>query len=185
MDDLEIIELYFCRDEKALTETARKYGNYCYTVAFSVLNSMEDSKETVNDTYLELWNTIPPERPTVLSAFIGKITRRLAIDRWRKNTAVKRGGGEFEVTLDELSECISDNTNVEKIVEGKLVVSTINEFLKKLPDTERNVFICRYWYADSVKSVAKQFGFSESKVKSMLMRTRTKLKQKLAEEELL
>ena len=88
-------------------------------------------------------------------------------------------------TLDELSECISDNTNVEKIVEGKLVVSTINEFLKKLPDTERNVFICRYWYADSVKSVAKQFGFSESKVKSMLMRTRTKLKQKLAEEELL
>ena len=185
MDDLEIIELYFCRDEKALTETARKYGNYCYTVAFSVLNSMEDSKETVNDTYLELWNTIPPERPTVLSAFIGKITRRLAIDRWRKNTAVKRGGGEFEATLDELSECISDNANVEKIVEGKLVVSTINEFLKKLPDTERNVFICRYWYADSVKSVAKQFGFSESKVKSMLMRTRTKLKQKLAEEELL
>lgn len=185
MDDLEIIELYFCRDEKALTETARKYGNYCYTVAFSVLNSMEDSKETVNDTYLELWNTIPPERPTVLSAFIGKITRRLAIGRWRKNTAVKRGGGEFEATLDELSECISDNANVEKIVEGKLVVSTINEFLKKLPDTERNVFICRYWYADSVKSVAKQFGFSESKVKSMLMRTRTKLKQKLAEEELL
>ena len=185
MDDLEIIELYFCRDEKALTETARKYGNYCYTVAFSVLNSMEDSKETVNDTYLELWNTIPPERPTVLSAFIGKITRRLAIGRWRKNTAVKRGGGEFEATLDELSECISDNANVEKIVEGKLIVSTINEFLKKLPDTERNVFICRYWYADSVKSVAKQFGFSESKVKSMLMRTRTKLKQKLAEEELL
>ena len=185
MDDLEIIELYFCRDEKALTETARKYGNYCYTVAFNVLNSIEDSKETVNDTYFELWNTIPPERPTVLSAFIGKITRRLAIGRWRKNTAVKRGGGEFEVTLDELSECISDNTNVEKIVEDKLVVSTINEFLKKLPDTERNVFICRYWYADSVKSVAKQFGFSESKVKSMLMRTRTKLKQKLAEEELL
>ena len=185
MDDLEIIELYFCRDEKALTETARKYGNYCYTVAFSVLNSMEDSKETVNDTYFELWNTIPPERPTVLSAFIGKITRRLAIGRWRKNTAVKRGGGEFEATLDELSECISENANVEKIVEGKLVVSTINEFLKKLPDTERNVFICRYWYADSVKSVAKQFGFSESKVKSMLMRTRTKLKQKLAEEELL
>lgn len=185
MDDLEIIELYFCRDEKALTETARKYGNYCYTVAFSVLNSMEDSKETVNDTYFELWNTIPPERPTFLSAFIGKITRRLAIGRWRKNTAVKRGGGEFEATLDELSECISDNANVEKIVEGKLIVSTINEFLKKLPDTERNVFICRYWYADSVKSVAKQFGFSESKVKSMLMRTRTKLKHKLTEEGLL
>lgn len=185
MDDLKIIELYFDRDEKALTETAHKYGNYCYTIAFNVLNSIEDSKETVNDTYLELWNTIPPDRPTFLSAFIGKITRRLAIGRWRKNTAVKRGDGEFEVTLDELSECISDNTNVEKIVEGKLVVSTINEFLKKLPDTERNVFICRYWYADSVKSVAKQFGFSESKVKSMLMRTRTKLKQKLAEEELL
>ena len=95
MDDLEIIELYFCRDEKALTETAHKYGNYCYTVAFNILNSIEDSKETVNDTYFELWNTIPPERPTFLSAFIGKITRRLAIGRWRKNTAVKRGGGEF------------------------------------------------------------------------------------------
>ena len=104
MDDLKIIELYFDRDEKALTETAHKYGNYCYAVAFSVLNSMEDSKETVNDTYFELWNTIPPDRPTFLSVFIGKITRRLAIGRWRKNTAVKRGGGEFEATLDELSE---------------------------------------------------------------------------------
>ena len=185
MEDEKIIKLYFERDETALTKTAEKYGSYCYTIAFNVLGNEEDSRETVNDTYLETWNSIPPHRPSVLSAFIGKITRRLAISKWRKRTAEKRGGNEYELSLDELSECIADKSNTEKKLEDKEITALINKFLKELPETQRNVFICRYWYMDSVSSIAKEFRFSESKVKSMLMRTRQKLKQRLTEEGLL
>ncbi len=185
MKDTEIIEMFFRRDEAAVKETADKYGKYCYTIANNVLGDDEDSKETVNDVYMETWNSIPPHRPSVFSAFIGKITRRLAVSRLRKRTAVKRGGGEYELALEELAECIPDSVNTERTMEDKLIIQKINEFLKALPETERNVFICRYWYMDKVKSVADQFGFSESKVKSMLMRTRCKLKQRLTEEGLL
>ncbi len=185
MEDAEIIKLFFDRDETALVKTAEKYGCYCYTIAFNVLGSEEDSKEAVNDTYLDVWNSIPPHRPSVFSAFIGKITRRLAISKWRKRTAEKRGGDEYELSLDELSECVSDKSNTERETEDKEITALINSFLKGLPETQRNVFICRYWYMDSVSSIAKDFGFSESKVKSMLMRTRQKLKQRLSEEGLL
>lgn len=185
MEDTEIVELYFQRDESALTETAKKYDSYCYTIAYHVLNEEEDAKETVNDTYWETWNSIPPHRPQWLGAFIGKITRRLAISRFRKRTAVKRGGGEYELTLSELSECIPDKTDTAKAVEDKLLTAAINRFLQGLPAVQRKVFVCRYWYFDSVKAIAGQFGFSESKVKSMLMRTRQKLKQTLTEEGLL
>ena len=185
MEDSEIIKQYFDRNEAAITETAEKYGSYCYTIAFNVLGSDEDSKETVNDTYLETWNSIPPHRPTVFSAFIGKITRRLAISKWRKRTAEKRGGNEYKLSLDELSECVADKSNTEKKLEDKEITALINSFLKELPETQRNVFICRYWYLNSVSSIAKEFRFSESKVKSMLMRTRQKLKERLTEEGLL
>lgn len=185
MEDEEIIRLYFDRDEAALTETEKKYGSYCSAIAFNVLGSREDSKEIVNDTYLEAWNSIPPHRPTVFSAFLGKITRRLAISSWRKRTAVKRGGNEYELSLDELSECVADKSSTERVTEDKEVVAVINQFLKDLPETQRNIFICRYWYMDPILSIAKQFRFSESKVKSVLMRTRQKLKQKLTEEGLI
>lgn len=183
MEDTEIIKLYFDRNEAAITETAEKYDRYCYTIAFNVLGSEEDSKETVNDTYLETWNSIPPHRPSVFSAFIGKITRRLAISKWRKRTAEKRGGNEYELSLDELSECVADKSNMEKKLEDKEITALINQFLKELPETQRNIFICRYWYMDSILSIAKEFHFSESKVKSLLMRTRKKLKQRLTDEE--
>lgn len=185
MEDEEIIKLYFDRDETAIAKTAEKYDSYCYTIAFNVLGIEEDSKETVNDTYFEAWNSIPPHRPSVFSAFIGKITRRLAISKWRKRTAGKRGGNEYQLSLDELSECVADKSNTEKKLEDKEITALINRFLKGLPETQRNVFICRYWYMDSVISIAKQFHFSESKVKSMLMRTRQNLKQLLTEEGLL
>ena len=185
VDDAEIIKLYFDRDEAAVAETAEKYGIYCYTIAFNVLGSEEDSKETVNDTYLKAWNSIPPHRPTVFSAFIGKITRRLSISKWRKHTAEKRGGNEYELSLDELSECVADKSDTEKKLEDKEITALINKFLRDLPETQRNVFICRYWYMDSVSSIANEFRFSESKVKSMLMRTRQKLKQRLTEEGLI
>ena len=185
MNDAEIVGLYLNRDEAALTETARKYGNYCYTIAFRVLGDSEDAEETVNDTYLETWNCIPPHVPTILSAFIGKIARRLAISKWRNKTAAKRGKNSFALSLDELSECVAADDNTTKEMEEKEVVAAINAFLRELPEAQRNVFICRYWYMDSVGDISKQFHYSESKVKSMLMRTRQKLKQKLTEEDLL
>ncbi|MGN1456732.1 MAG: RNA polymerase sigma factor [Acutalibacteraceae bacterium] len=184
MEDTQIIALYFDRNEKALKETADKYGKYCYKIAYNVLNDEDDSKESVNDTYLNAWNSMPPHRPSVLSAFLGKITRRIAISRLRKKNSEKRGGGQFVSALEELSECIPNESNVENDVEKKLIIESVNLFVRNLPQKEQKVFLCRYWYMDSISSIAKQFGFSESKVKSMLMRTRTKLKDKLIEEEL-
>lgn len=185
MEDEGIIELFFNRDEKAITETDKKYGKLCYSIACQVLNQAENAKECVNDTYLETWNCIPPHRPSVFSAFISKITRRIAISRWRKENAAKRGGGEFCLTLDELAECLPDRNNTAKTVEDQLITRVLNDFLHELPVTERNVFLRRYWYAAPVREIAVQFGFSESKVKSMLMRTRNRLKKKLSEEELI
>ncbi|MGN1111406.1 MAG: RNA polymerase sigma factor [Oscillospiraceae bacterium] len=182
MDDKEIVELYWTRNEAAIGETAARYGRFCYSIAYNILGNNEDAEESVNDTYLDAWNSIPPHRPSVLSAFLGKITRRVSIDRWRKHNAQKRGGGQFTLALDELEECISGGKSVEQAVEAKLLSDVVNSFVKSLPDTERSVFLCRYWYMDSVESIAKEFGFSQSKVKSMLYRTREKLRARLVKE---
>lgn len=183
MDDDKIIDMYFSRNEKAINETAKKYGRYCYSIAYNILYSETESEETVNDTYLGAWNSIPPNKPSVLSAFLGKITRSLSIDRYRKRNAEKRGGGEIPIIMSELSECIRDNSSdTEKNFELKLLTEIINHFIGSLPKTERKLFICRYWYGDTIKSISKQFGFSESKIKSMLFRIRNKLKTVLTEE---
>jgi len=185
MDDKEIVDLYWQRNQTAIDETAAKYGKLCHSIAYNILGNHQDAEETVNDTYLNAWNSIPPHRPSVLSTFLGKITRRTCIDRWRKRSAEKRGGGEIAVALDELEECIPTGYNVEETAEAKLLSETINSFVKNLPNTERSVFLCRYWYMDSVETIAKEFGFSQSKVKSMLYRTREKLRVKLIKEGLL
>lgn len=185
MTDRQIIEMYWNRNESAISETAEKYGTYCYAIAFNILNDEEDSKESVNDTYIEVWNKIPPNKPNILKNFLGRIARCISIDRWRKKTAKKRGGGELPDVLEELSECITKSGNPINEMEKELLNETINDFIKKLKDTEQKVFLCRYWYAESVKEIAEQCGFSESKVKSMLMRTRKKLYERLETEELL
>lgn len=179
MDDKRIVELYFERSENAVAQTAMKYGGYCYSIAYNILYSNEDAEESVNDTYISAWNSIPPNRPTVLSSFLGKLTRRISIDKWRKQSAVKRGGGEMPVVLDELSECIAGGKSVEQELDSQQLSDVINSFVKALPDTEQRVFLCRYWYLDSVEHICKRFGFSESKVKSMLHRTRKKLYETL------
>lgn len=184
MNDDEIIEMYWDRNEQAIAVTSEKYGNYCYSVAYGILHNEEDSKESVNDTYMSAWNSIPPHRPITLKTFLGKITRRLSIDKWRKKKAEKRGGETAEV-LEELSECISQSGNPTAETEKILLDKTINSFVRGLKDTEQKIFLCRYWYAEPVKEISKRFGFSESKVKVMLMRTRNKLRKKLEEEELL
>ena len=185
MDDSEIIELYFQRSEEAVTQTASKYGKYCYKIAYHILSSQEDSEESVNDTYLAAWNTMPPRRPNILSAFLGKLTRYISLDRWKKRSAQKRGGGQVALSLEELEECISGGDDLEKEVDRKELLRYLNRFLDALPETQRRVFVCRYWYLESIPEIAARFGFSESKVTAMLHRLREKLRARLQLEGLL
>lgn len=182
MEDSAIISLYFSRSEKAISETDRKYGAYCFTIANNILSSREDSEESVNDTYLAAWNTIPPQHPNALASFLGKITRYISLDRWKKRTAAKRGGGELPLALEELGDCVSGESSPETVVMDRELARCVNHFLESLPETERKVFVCRYWYLDPIEGIGKRFGFSESKVKSMLYRLRGKLRGELEEE---
>lgn len=175
MEDSQIVALYFGRDERAIDETARKYGKYCFSIAHSILGNREDAEEAVSDTYLGIWATIPPHKPVHLSTFLGKIARRTALKRWEKNHTQKRGHGELALALEELSEFLSDGQTPETTIENQELTRLLNEFLRILPQEERQVFVCRYWYLDSIADIAKRFGFSQSKVKSMLARTRKKL----------
>lgn len=182
MEDIEIIELYWQRLETAIVETAEKYGRYCHCIALRILENVQDADECVNDTYLVAWNTIPPHRPQYLSTFLGKITRRIAIDKWRVKQAKRRGNGEIVFALEELVDCIPDSKDVEREIENRELAGYINTFLKTLSVTERKVFVCRYWYLDSVADISKQFRFSQSKVKMMLHRIRKRMRTYLETE---
>lgn len=182
MEDNRIIELYFSRSEDAIVETDRKYGGFCYSIAYNILFNREDSEESVSDTYLSAWNAIPPTRPGIFSSFLGKITRNLSLDRWRRRSAAKRGGGEVPLALDELEDCISDGETPELAYERRELEVSVNRFLDRLSATERNVFLCRYWYLDSIGEIADTFGFTTAKVNSMLRRTREKLRRHLEKE---
>ena len=182
MNDKNIVDLYFNRDEEAIAQTDKKYGRYCYSIAYNILTNKEDAEESVSDTYMTAWRAIPPRRPSVLSTFLGKITRHISIDRWRERSANKRGCGEVTLALEELEDCVAGLQNVEMEYERKELIRAYVKFLDTLPVTERRVFLCRYWYVDSVEAIAEKFGFSQSKVKTMLHRTRAKLRMQLAEE---
>ncbi len=182
MDDKTIVALYFLRNEDAIGLTEEKYGPYCYSIAYNILSNREDAQESVSDTYMAAWNSIPPRRPSVLSAFLGKLTRHISIDRWRQRTAAKRGGGEVAVALEELSECVAGLQNIELEYERKELMKAYTRFLKELPETERRVFLGRYWYMESIEAIANKFGFSQSKVKMLLQRTRIKLRLRFEEE---
>ena len=182
MEDLKIIELFFERKECAIAETERKYGHYLSKIAYNILFDTEDSEECVNDTYMKTWNIIPPQKPKVLRTFLGKITRRLAIDVFRKKHAEKRGNSEFALSLSELDECIPDKLSAESEFEQKELSESINRFLSSLSGENRDIFICRYFYSDSIKDIASFFGTSESKIKSSLFRSRKALKEHLEKE---
>ena len=182
MNDKSIVDLYFSRDEEAITQTDKKYGRYCYSIAYNILTNKEDAEESVSDTYMTAWKAIPPRRPSVLATFLGKITRNLAIDRWRERVATKRGGGEVTLALEELEDCVAGRQNVEMEYERKELIRAYVKFLDALPVAERRVFLLRYWYVDSVEAIAEKFGFSQSKVKTMLYRTRKKFRKTLWEE---
>ena len=182
MDDSQIVQLYWDRSEYAITETEAKYGKYCYRIAYNILTNKEDAEESVNDTYLKAWNEIPPKRPAVLSTFLGKLTRNLSIDKWRSRNAYKRGGGEIILALEELEDCVTGTDNVEASHMQHELIKAYERFLDNLPATDRRVFLLRYWNMESIDSIAEKFNFSKSKVKSMLHRSRNKLRLQLIEE---
>lgn len=180
MDDSRIIELYWGRDQRAIPATAEKYGGYCMSIARNILENQEDAEECVNDTWLGAWNSMPPHRPGMLSTFLGKITRNLSFNCRRRSSAEKRGGGELPLVLDELGECVSGRDSVEGEVDRKELLNAINEFLDELSAEKRAVFVCRYWYADSVGDIARRFGMTEGHVSMTLTRLRRKLCEHLA-----
>lgn len=182
VDDKKIVELYFSRDERAVEETQSKYGSFCYRIAYHILNSVEDSEETVNDTYIEAWESIPPHRPAVLSAFLGKITRRLSMNRLRYTKAKKRYPEATALALDELSECVPARNSVSEELEAKELGELIDKFIQTLRATDRRIFVCRYFYLDNADDIAKEFKFSKSKVYRSLEKTRKQLRLFLTKE---
>ena len=182
MDDRQIIELYNERSEAAISATADKYGKYCYSVAYHILYNEQDSEECVNDTYLRTWEAIPPQRPDKLSAFLGKITRNLALNRYRYYVREKRGYGQVPLVLDELQECVPAPNSTEQAVEEKHLVEVLNRFTRELPVEKRMMFVRRYWYMSSIGEIAEDFEISEGNVKMTLLRIRNKLKQTLEKE---
>ena len=182
MEDGRIVELYWARRESAITETADKYGRYCYSIAYHILADAGDADETVNDTYMGAWNSMPPHRPSILSTFLGKITRRISINRWNERRADKRGGGEMPLALDELAEALPASGTPEDAAAARELAQAIDRFLSALPETERDMFVCRYWFLAPIAEIGGKFGASTSKVKSSLFRTRNKLRAHLEQE---
>lgn len=182
MKDDAIIDLYFKRDEYAIVESDTKYGGYCRAIAGNILWSREDTEECVNDTWLRAWNAMPPTRPNVLKLFFAKITRNISFDRYKKINAQKRGGGEVDIALSELEECISGKSDVEDEVAAKELEASINRFLDGISEKERNVFLRRYFYVEKVSSIAQRYSLSQSTVSVILSRTREKLKKHLSQE---
>jgi len=181
MDDAKIVQLYWDRDEQAIPATADKYGSYCTSIAKNILENKEDAEECVNDTYLSAWNSMPPHRPSTLSAFLGKITRNLSLNKYKHNTAGKRGGREVTVVLDELLGLVSDTDSIEQEIDSKELINTINTFLSTLSAEKRGIFVRRYWYFDSVAKIASSFGMTENNVSVTLNRIRLKLHNCLLE----
>ena len=179
MEDEKIIALYFERSEDAISETDRKYGDRCRNTAYNILQNREDSEECANDTYMRLWNTIPPKEPSPLGAFIYRIVRNLSLDRIRHSLAAKRLNGNYAAVYDELTDCIPAPDNVERTVEGEELAHLIDSFIDTLGREKKVIFLMRYWNFCTVPDIAKRLGIGESKVKVTLMRTREKLKEYL------
>lgn len=182
MEDGEIIELYWNRSEQAIAESAAKYGRYCGRIAYNILTDREDAEETVNDTWLQAWNAIPPNRPAVLQAFLGRITRLLALKKHRYNTADKRGGSETNLAFDELAECLPTAERVEEELIAAELRAAVDHFLSMLSREARQMFVLRYWYIEPIAEIAVRFSCGESRVRVTLLRTRRKLRTYLEKE---
>ena len=153
MEDRKIVDLYWQRDENAIPETAAKFGGYCRTIAYNILSDAEDAEECLNDTWLRAWNTMPTNRPSRLAPYLGKLSRWISLTRLREKTSLKRGGGETALVLDELAEAVDSGADVEKAVELKELNAALRRFLKSLGETERQVFLARYWFIASIAEI--------------------------------
>ena len=175
MDDLDIVELYHRRDERAISESDRKYGAMCRSISERLLGVREDAEECVNDTWLAAWNSMPPERPRSLGAFLGRITRNLSVSRWRREHAGKRYDG-IDVMMSELEDCIPSTESVEYTVERRLLGELISEWLDGLDRCDRAMFVRRYWYGDTVKELADAAGERANTCSQRLSRLRRELR---------
>ena len=182
MEDAAIVDLYWQRSDQAISETDKKYGRYCRTIAYQICNDNEDAEECVNDTWFRAWNAMPTNRPSVLATFLGRITRNLAISLFRSKNRVKRGGGELPLALDELNDCIPSDLDVAHSYEIKEFQQAVGSFVASLPETDQKIFVARYWYMTPVKDIARRLSFTESKTKSILFRLRNQLRDRLKEE---
>ena len=180
MTDYDIVRLFFARSESAISETDVAYGAYLRYISYEILRNDLDCEEIVNDTYHKAWESIPPNQPESLKNYLAKIVRRLSINRLEFNLAQKRGGGQYELVLDELISCIPESH--EDTADSMVIKDVINDFLKSLSDTKRRVFVRRYWYLSPISEIAADFSMSEGRVKMILMRLRNDLKKKLEKE---
>ena len=179
MEDKAIVDLYWQRSDRAIPETECKYGDYCHTIAMRIVNNREDAEECVNDTWLGAWNSMPENRPSSLAPYLAKLTRWLSLTRVKAQNRIKRGGNEVTVSLEELDGELGEGTDLAQQIELKELAEYLNSFLSELPEEERRVFLARYWYVASIHEISEKSGYSESKIKSMLLRTRRKLKKAL------
>lgn len=182
MEDRQIIDLYFSRDEKAIEETEKKYGSYCRSISLRIVKNKEDCEECVNDTWMSAWISIPPKEPLRLSAYLGRIARNLSLKKYEAGKAKKRGSGEIPLVLDELSLCIPDRNNVDGELDSRLLEESIDSFLSSLSAEHRIIFMQRYWYLCSIKEIAEDNGMTQSNVKMTLLRLRNTLREKLKKE---
>lgn len=182
MEDQKIVGLYWKRQGQAVEETQRKYGAYCGRIALRLLGNAADAEECVNDTWKAAWDSIPPNRPENLGTYLGKLTRRICMKRWRSRDAQKRGGGELVLSLEELGECVPDGNTLEDRLTAKELAEAVNGFLMEVSSQERRVFVLRYWHGYTIREISDRCGYSKSKVETMLHRTRGKLREKLREE---
>lgn len=181
LSDEEIIDLYWQRQEQAIKETDLKYGRYLFTIAYNIVHDRLDCEECLNDTYLGTWNAIPPNRPNIFQVFLARIMRNSAVDKYRERTASRRVPSELTDSLSELEAAISYSENISEDVFVKDAIKVLNTYLMELDDKDRFVFVCRYYYADSVPQIAKMTQLSERSVFRILATTREKLKKKLEE----
>lgn len=181
MEDNAIIDLYWSRDPEAISRTHEKYGRYCRTVAENILPDRRDAEECVNDTWLRAWNAMPQDRPGLLAQYLARITRNLALNRWRAGRTEKRGGGQLPLVLEELEACVSSGDALQTVAAAELE-EAVNAFLRRLPERERNVFLRRYWFADPTADIARRYGMREGTVRTVLFRSRQRLRTYLEEE---
>jgi len=185
MQDEKIVELYFARDEQAIAATSAKYNTYCMNIAMNILHNREDSEECVNDTYLAAWNNIPPEYPVYLCSYLVGIVRKISLSRLRARYADRRGGGEYALCYEELEECMQSGSDPQGDIEARELAQGISRALEKLSKTDRSIFVCRYWLIEPIADIAAALGYSESKVKCSLHRSREKIKKQLRREGLI